>query len=54
MRPLPTVCYDFSDKQLRHLSSAYFQLLKPFLSFKGNRITLSIAQNVVKAFIVDL
>ena len=42
------------DWQLKQLSLAYFQLCNPFLSFKGHRITLLIAQNVAKASIVDL
>ena len=47
----PAVCYDFPGRQLRHLSSAYFQLLKPFLSFKSHITTVLIAQNVAKAYI---
>ena len=45
--------YDFLGRQLKHLSSAYFQLLKPFLTFKGHRNTVLIAQNVAKAYIID-
>ena len=52
--PSPVVCFDLSDRQAGQLSSAYFQLLKPLLSFKSHRITVLIAQKVAKAFIVDL
>ena len=52
--PWPAVCFDFPGRQLRQLTLAYFQLLKPFLSFISHRITVLIAQNVAKAFIVDL
>ena len=43
-----------ADRQAEQLSSAYFQLLKPFLNFKSHKITVLIAQNVAKALIVDL
>ena len=36
------------------VGTAYFQLLKPLLSFKSHRITVLIAQNVAKAFLIDL
>ena len=54
MHPSLTVCFDFPGRQLRHLSSTYFQLLKPFLTFKGHRNTVLIAQNVAEAYIIDL
>ena len=40
------------DKQLRQLSSAYFQYPLSFLSFKGHTITVFTVQTVAKAFII--
>ena len=34
------VCFDLSIRQAVQLSSAYFQLLQPLLSFKDHRITV--------------
>ena len=48
------VCFGFSRGQDLQLSLVYFHILKPLLSFKGRRNTVLIAQNVAKAFIIDL
>ena len=47
------VAGDFPGRQLRQLSSAYFQLLMSFLSFKGHTVTVLIVQTVAKAFLID-
>ena len=49
---LPAVCFDFPGRQLRKLSSAYFQFLVPLLSFKGHRITILNCQIVIGIFLI--
>jgi hypothetical protein len=35
VHPLPEDCFDFPGRQLKQLSLAYFQLLKPFVLAKN-------------------